>query len=323
VAPNALGRIARLGSSRKELDAWRPASHLLQLSSECGLLLKSQRMRRRLVDDVQGLARESGLHYIPAMNAHPCTFPFGAPVRQVMQVPDGSKKRAFIVGIYSSAVHARWIGLNGQTKIAALAVANEPYIFWRGDNAREHIPTIDERLGRLVPASPGNNGPSGKALDESYLNPLGLSRDETWLSDLVPHTLSNKKQRHAIENYYGPLLHGFALPKSTVPCEPENEAEWAALVDERRLLEELRQSEANTIVTLGNRVIKSFLNRVCATSFARLTERNYGLPRPATIDGKLYKVICLAHMRVTTIRPTPIWQETHQSWIASCPRPLI
>lgn len=63
-------------------------------------------------------------------------FPFGAPVRHVMQLPDGLRKRAFVLGIYSSAVHARWIEPAGIVKVAALAVASEPYIFGEGKMQR-------------------------------------------------------------------------------------------------------------------------------------------------------------------------------------------
>jgi hypothetical protein len=253
------------------------------------------------------------------MDLHPRTFPFGVPVQEVTQKPDGLEKRAFVVGIYSSAVHARWIGPDGKAKVAAFAVANEPYIFWRGENAADHIPIIDKQFGRLEPTSPGNNGPSGRALDSHYLRPLGLNRNQVWLSDLVPHTLSNKGQQQAIDCHYRPLQQRFAIPESKIPLAPVTTAAWMALVDVNQLVDELRQSNADTIITLGNVPIKHFINRVSKTRFPDLSLTDYGLPKQTMIKGRTYRVICLAHMRVTKIRPKPDWRQTHANWILGGP----
>ena len=79
----------------------------------------------------------------------------------------------------------------------ALTVASEPYIFWRGDNAEEIINQIEipASLGKLVPADEQYNGPSGKVLDELIIEPMGLSRSDVWLCDLVPHQLRKPKPK--------------------------------------------------------------------------------------------------------------------------------
>jgi len=97
-------------------------------------------------------------------------FPFGQTVRRVTQTPDGTSKRVFVLGIYSSAVHARWKGPDGLIKVTALAVENEPHMFWEGGNILGLIPTIDKRLGQLEYAD--TNGSSGRALDDSYLTAI-------------------------------------------------------------------------------------------------------------------------------------------------------
>jgi hypothetical protein len=56
------------------------------------------------------------------------SFPSGQPIRKVTQT-DRLPKRVFVLGVYASAMHARWIGQDGKTRIAALAVASEPEIF--------------------------------------------------------------------------------------------------------------------------------------------------------------------------------------------------
>ncbi len=90
------------------------------------------------------------------------TFPFGMPITPVQQA-DRSPKRVFVLGVYASAVHSRWVGDDGKTIINALAVASEPEIFWRGDDADAVIGKIPvpPGAGRLVAASKTLNGPSG------------------------------------------------------------------------------------------------------------------------------------------------------------------
>lgn len=66
------------------------------------------------------------------------TFPFGQKVKPVLQ-QDRAPKKVFILGVYASAVHARWVGEDGKTKIMALAVASEPYIFWRGNGVERIV----------------------------------------------------------------------------------------------------------------------------------------------------------------------------------------
>ena len=90
-------------------------------------------------------------------------------------------------------VHARCIGTDKKTLIRALAVASEPEIFWRDENPKEIIEKIliPVSTGKLVPDDGKLNGPSGVTLDDRYLKPLGLTRSDVWLCDLVPHSCQN------------------------------------------------------------------------------------------------------------------------------------
>ncbi len=67
-------------------------------------------------------------------------FPFGRPLKRLVQA-DRSPKKVFVLGVYASAVHARWVGPDNRIKVRALAVASEPYIFWRGEGAADIIIT--------------------------------------------------------------------------------------------------------------------------------------------------------------------------------------
>ena len=120
-------------------------------------------------------------------------FAFGKPVRKVEQ-KDRTSKKAFVLGVYASAVHAKWVSADGLYSIKALAVDSEPEIFWKGNNADEIISGIDipPEAGKLIAAKDIYNGPSGEALDNEILKPIDLNRKDVWLSDLVPYSLRNK-----------------------------------------------------------------------------------------------------------------------------------
>ena len=247
------------------------------------------------------------------------TFPFGQPVREVKQA-DRSPKRVFVLGVYASAVHARWIGTDDKTKVKALAVASEPYIFWRGDNASEIIEqiTIPPTLGKLEAADKQYNGPSGIALDESILEPLGINRDDTWLCDLVPHSCVNPSQYKAIVRAYRPLVSDYDLPLPTVPEVPKR------LTDEARrkaILDELVESGADILVLLGDKPIQWFL-KYFDPRWKKLSDfiqdgQPYGSLHTTQIGSKTIKILPLAHPRQIAKlgRSSAKWHDLHQTWI--------
>jgi hypothetical protein len=142
--------------------------------------------------------------------------------------------------------------------VTALAVASEPYIFGKGEGAEDIIEqvSIPKELGKLVPAAAQFNGPSGKALDDSFLTPLGFSRTDAWLCDLVPQSCVNPAQQKAIDRAYMPLVKKHGLPKPSVPSVPK------VLADDARreaILDEIRESHAPLLVLLGDQPIRWFL----------------------------------------------------------------
>lgn len=106
-------------------------------------------------------------------------FPFGQLVKTVKQ-KDQTPKKVFVLGVHGSAIHARWIDEEANTLTPALPVASEPYPFWRGEDAEAPVAQISlpAGLGRLLPAGKNVNGTPGRALDDFYLKPLGLSRND-------------------------------------------------------------------------------------------------------------------------------------------------
>jgi len=247
------------------------------------------------------------------------TFPFGRPVEELIQ-KDRTPKDVFVLGVYASAVHARWINPNAKTVVHALAVASEPYIFWRGENAEAMIEqiVIPEELGKLLPPKQDFNGPSGLALDDLILNPLNLDRQDVWLCDLVPHSCVNASQQKAIVRAYVPIASKYNLAQHSVPPVPSQ------LTDENRrrsILAEIIESDARFLVLLGDKPIQWFLSYFDA-QWNKLSDfgndiHTYGQLHNAQIGGKEMKVLPLAHPRQIAKLglSSAAWHNVHQQWL--------
>jgi uracil-DNA glycosylase len=227
----------------------------------------------------------------------------------------------FVLGVYASAVHARWVSTDGKTVVNALAVASEPYIFWHGENAESIIQqiAIPKELGNLIPAKQEFNGPSGLALDNLILNPLGLDRQKVWLCDLVPHSCVNPSQSKAIERAYLPVASKFGLSIPSVPPVP------VSLTDDNRrkeILDEIMESQAKVLVVLGDKPIQWFLSFYDKrwkklADFGR-DSQSYGRLHKLNLGGKDMEVLPLAHPRQIAKlgRSSAVWFDSHKAWIA-------
>jgi uracil-DNA glycosylase len=244
------------------------------------------------------------------------TFPFGQPVLPLVQ-QDRTPKKVFVLGVYASAVHARWVGPDGKDVVKALAVASEPCIFWRGEGAEDIVRrvAIPDELGKLIPADEQFNGPSGKALDDLFLVPLGFARQDAWLCDLVPHSCCNPSQREAVERAYLPLVEKHGLPMPSVPPVPQ------VLADDARrhaILAEIRESKTPLLVLLGDEPIKWFL-RHFDRRWSRLSDFGvYGQRHSVRLDGAGVELLPLAHPRQAARlgRSSERWARSHEEWIA-------
>ncbi len=254
---------------------------------------------------------------------HQYNFPFGQPLTKVQQ-KDTSKKKAFVLGVYASAVHARWIDKEGKQKVSALAVASEPEICWTGENAAQIISEIKvpAQLGKLtVPSDQKLNGPSGRALDKLFLAPLGLDRESTWLCDLLPYSRVNEKQRKAIDTHYSKkIVEQFNLPPATIPNFDRKELKSDTRGDE--ILEELEASQAETLILLGDLPIYWFL-RFHDKRFSKLsqfgdTEATYGKSHEIKINNRIYSVVPLCHPRqANRLGSSSLkWGLMHDCWIS-------
>ena len=246
-------------------------------------------------------------------------FPFGETVKPLVQ-EDRTPKKVFVLGVYASAVHARW--KNGSNiKCHALAVASEPRIFWDGNpkEAAEIIGRIKipQEMGTLEPADEKFNGPSAKVLDEHILAPLGFTRKDAWLCDLLPETRLNDGQDKAIKNIYNKYIIKYGLNEVTIPKRPSR------FCDSKRceeIVAELEESKAELLVLLGDIPIKQFLNVVANVNYKSLQEYKehygYGVRSDVTINGRHINVLPLAHPRQIggLGSHSSEWFTVHQEW---------
>jgi hypothetical protein len=258
-------------------------------------------------------------------------FPFGQEVKKVEQA-DRSPKLVFCLGVYASAVHARWIGPDNRTRIRAVAVASEPEIFWRGNGAEEIIANINvpPTAGRLEPAAQKMNGPSGVTLDTRFIAPLKaygrkMTRNDFWLCDLLPYSRLNNNQREALSDRYDSVAEEWGLPEYNLPGVPDVLATNARC---QEIYDELLRSTARIIMLLGDKPIEYFIGwlaRNHAPSLLRLpnlrsfgaTQPQYGKLHEFTMYGSSYYLLPLAHPRQAGRlgAASPLWGGLHDYWV--------
>ena len=245
------------------------------------------------------------------------TYPFGSsPLVRVVQ-QDRTAKRVFVLGVYWRAPFMRGgSAQKGAFLVQALAVASERKIFWTGANAGAIVERIKvpAGAGHLEAPHPMYNGPSGRALDRDFLAPLGISRADAWLCDLVPHTCLNPSQLAARDEKYEPRRRALDLPPVDLPEVPKSLAD-----DGRRaaILAEIEEAKPEVLVLLGDKPIQHFLHHYDGR-WRRLSDVSgpYGRIHAMVIGGRRYQVLPLAHPRQTSAlgKHSPEWLHRHENW---------
>lgn len=241
-------------------------------------------------------------------------FPFGHQHHPTPPQRSKGKAEVFVVGVYASAVHAAWHGPDGHQLCQALAVAPEPRSFWDGRDAEERVQevaaTVPSKAGSLRPAHQRFNGPSGCALMEHYLEPLGSP--ECWITDLHPGYYLSEGNAAAIERHYKPLAEKLSLPTADLPSRPGEVKPGQDRLSE--LAREFLESEAEVVVTLGNEPIRALFeegrDRLSMGDYGRLEERLFLGRYPV-------KALHLVHPRRAAAlgRSSEAWGRVHAEWV--------
>jgi len=243
-------------------------------------------------------------------------FPFGTPLVPAAAKPPSKKVKAFVVGVYSSAVHARWISDQGRTLCKALAVASEPYSFWDGTGAAELVAAANQGVprgaGSLVPADGAFNGPSGLVLDRLFLAPLDLRRSDTWITDLHDFYYLSEGNEAALARHYAPLVKEGLVRAASLPKRPASVAPSKAGLE--RLQDEFERASAPLVVTLGNEPIPHIFGK----GAKKLAINGYGQTFDAVVFGRPVNGLKLCHPRQAGKlgRASKAWFEVHRDWVA-------
>ena len=252
-------------------------------------------------------------------------FPFGQPVRRVEQ-NDRNPRQVFVLGVYSSAVHARWLSSEGKELVKALSVASEPWIFWCGENTNDIVSSIDvpDGVGSLEPAACRFNGPSGRSLDDQYLEALGVTRAEAWLCDLVPHSCMNDGQRCALKRNQD-VFDEYSLERGNRPPVRTKQLGECRI---KEIAAELSESEAKFVITLGDYPLKWFASKFGSEKKLGtygLDPDAYGRLHDIEVEGRSLKLLPLTHphnaARIPPYRKE--WADRHEIWVRDTARGLL
>lgn len=247
-------------------------------------------------------------------------FPFGAPVQ-----PCGDRQPdpcdAVVLGAYPSAVHVRWAPprASGFRPISALAVDNEPTVFWDGADADDRVNAwkeqyFDPAWGDVSTAR--LNGPSGSWLRSNILDPLSAAGAENqFVTDcLTTYRLSTGAAARLNDTYEPMAKDTLGLGSADLQPHPsETQIVREALETQReRLNGQIAAARPSVVVTLGNAASRVISNLAGVAGPGTLTQDGYGMPSTVTVSGIELSWVALVHPATPAV-----WQGRHQAWLSS------
>jgi hypothetical protein len=246
-------------------------------------------------------------------------FPFGAAsVRcEPRRVSDAM---AFVLGVYPSALHVQWT--HPEARVAALAVAPEPWPFWPGDDQEDRVHAWQAEVGwqeEWGTARPVGrlNGSSGQAAAERVLKPLGVNFDGVWTTDALPFFHVHRgaeTQGDAMSTRYDPFAAKRNLPRHRLPTRPpvDHLVRRALQQEGPRLQDDLRESNAPLLITLGNEALAVATALLGADLPSKLSpDDSYGTRLPARLGSAELDVLPLVHPGQRSAE----WVQAHDRWI--------
>ena len=257
-------------------------------------------------------------------------FPFGQPNLERPALRPEGQARAFILGVYPSAVHVRW-RLRSGGRVQALAVDVEPTVFWKGAtdageragllNAWQLAVGFGEGDGRVSWAE--LNGSSGGTLERQILKPLKLQWGHVWATDSYPWFLIKsgpRDQGARIIDTYNPFA--LSTRNRDIASLLPRPRHIRTLVDAdrgKRIRREVAESRAPWVITLGQEaadVLSSVVEVEAPAGGLPLKSSNarYGMPGRISALGHRAEWLALAHPGATRRRP---WASAHKAFVDS------
>ena len=248
-------------------------------------------------------------------------FPFGCPsTRRPPRMPEGQPAELAVLGVYPSALHVRWALPDKSATVGALAVDDEPTVFWDGADAAERIAAWkaavnwSDEWGSVGAA--GGNGSSGRHVVEHVLKPLGVAPSAVYFTDCLPTYFVKDgagSQAERIRMVYQPFAVQAGLHAADLPPRPRTqELVRRSIVEEGDVLVgQLAESRAPRIVTLGQEAADVFSRITDAESVALRPDAGYGKPRSVIVAGAQWEWIPLTHPG----NRTPAWARRHAVWM--------
>ena len=186
-------------------------------------------------------------------------FPFGSISVKVEQ-KDKSPKKVFVLGSQAESVYAHLLDDKGKVKAMAVPVASEPFPFWNGEGASQFFQNISipSEFEKLTPVNIKYNGRIGKSVDNWFLKPLGYKREDVWFCYLQPYARINPGKLKNLEKDYSPFSKGGHFPECTIPVFNPSEFHNKSRIQE--IISELEQSQAQTIILIGEIPVKHFIS---------------------------------------------------------------
>ncbi len=270
-------------------------------------------------------------------------FPFGSSSTGRDPRRPAGPARALVLGVYPSALHVRWTLPESRPDglpavVGALAVDDEPSVFWDGADEEERVEAWRVQRGFrsgngpldhgfVVPAG---NGTSGRPVTDRVLAPLGILPTEVWFTDSINRYFvkfggaASRQQGDVIRQVYDRFAASReGLSPADLPTRPSPDQLVAAAVQDHRdrLRSELLDSSTPLVITLGEearRVLAAVVDRAEGPAVTPLTrgsaaEQCYGQWSEVVVGGSTMQWVALVHPG----NRSDYWRGLHDRWVTA------